>query len=185
MLRNAPKVILMGETRDAETARVVFDASNTGHLCFSTLHTNDAPSTLQRLYKLGITKEDIAENLLGIFAQRLVRALCSHCKVHDGREETKTILSAVTGDNFTYYQASEHGCPNCRFSGYRGRKMIHEVLDTSSRDIRKLIEDDASISTIRSKGISPGYSMWECGLKYISQGVTSIEELRRVINNVE
>ncbi len=183
LLRNAPKVILMGETRDGETARVVFDASNTGHLVFSTLHTNDAPSALQRLFKMGVSKEDVAENLLGIFAQRLVRQLCVNCKVPDTRDETREIVSSITENIGTLYKASDSGCPNCRHTGYRGRKMIHEVLDTANDEIREMIETGSSISAIRNKGILPGHSMWECGLKYISQGSISLEELHRVINN--
>ncbi len=179
ILRNAPDTILFGEVRDEGTARELFRAANTGHLVLSTLHANGAGAALARLEDLDVSRDRAAGGLLGILAQRLVRKLCSTCKVVDERSSTWQYIgslpagsAAATGS--TAFRASARGCLNCKHTGYRGRRMIHELLHCSSK-VRDQLETQAPLSALRS-GIQ-GATMREAGLALVATGVTSIEEL--------
>lgn len=179
LLRNAPDVILMGEVRDAEVAAILLDAANTGHLVFTTLHTNNAALALARLKRLKVDMDSLASVLLGVLAQRLVRVLCPKCKQKDDRMETEVAMSVPYVDsNAPVYRAGD-GCPHCDGTGYKGRKMIYESLDVT-RKIRELIENNATPSEIVEKGIDHDKSLWACGVKLMAQGITSLEEIRRV-----
>jgi type II secretory ATPase GspE/PulE/Tfp pilus assembly ATPase PilB-like protein len=184
LLRNAPKVILMGEVRDADTAKSLIEAANTGHLVFTTLHTNTASQAISRLRKLEVDMDSLAGELLGVLAQRLVRCLCKHCKTPDTTEETKEDLNLsqnpfLKGYPYQPHRASEFGCDKCNYSGYSGRRIVYELMDVTPT-VRKLIEQNRSTSEIAMHGIKPGFSMWDCGLKLVCVGETSMEELRRV-----
>lgn len=177
LLRNAPNVILIGEIRDEGVARIALDAAHTGHLVFSTLHTNDAPSAMLRLRRLGVGGEDMASALLGVLAQRLVRKLCTRCREPDIRSDTAKLLNANGG--MTVYRARDGGCPACGGTGYRGRRLIHELLHVSPH-VRGLIESGATVGEIGRNGLTEDGSMWNMGLRLVAAGETSIDEIMRV-----
>jgi type II secretory ATPase GspE/PulE/Tfp pilus assembly ATPase PilB-like protein len=180
LLRNAPDVILMGEVRDKEVAQILLDAANTGHLAFTTLHTNTAALALARLKRLEVDQQTLASVLLGILAQRLVRVLCPACKVSDNRPGTLADLAEGRDylGSYTPYRQGP-GCPNCDFTGYRGRRIIYELLQVNG-EVRKLIEDGAAPSAIGKRGISSGSTMWANGMKLVADGLTSFDEVNRV-----
>lgn len=178
LLRNAPDVILMGEVRDAGIASILLDAANTGHLVFTTLHTNDATLAVARLKQLGVDMNSLAAVLLGVLAQRLVRVLCPKCKVLDYRAETFEVLEEAYLDHLPHkvpFKAGD-GCKHCDNTGYKSRTMIYELLDVNI-DVRVLIEKGASPSEIAKLGIPYGSSMWASCVKLVAQGITSYEEL--------
>jgi type II secretory ATPase GspE/PulE/Tfp pilus assembly ATPase PilB-like protein len=181
LLRNAPDVILMGEVRDKEVAQILLDAANTGHLAFTTLHTNTAALALARLKRLEVDQQTLASVLLGILAQRLVRVLCPSCKIADNRAEIiGEMVEArdyLEGVYAPYRQGP--GCPHCDFTGYRGRRIIYELLQVNG-EVRQLIEEGAAPSAIGKRGIKPGSTMWANGMKLVAQGLTSYEEVQRV-----
>lgn len=180
LLRNAPDVILVGEVRDKGVAQILLDAANTGHLAFSTLHTNNAAMALARLKALSVDMNTLASVLLGILAQRLVRVLCPRCREEDTSEETKAALQVeyLAHHVLAPYKAGA-GCEYCDHTGYRGRRMVYEVLEVT-HDIQALIEEGATPSAIAREGIRPDRTMWANGLRLVADGVTSLEELRRV-----
>jgi type II secretory ATPase GspE/PulE/Tfp pilus assembly ATPase PilB-like protein len=181
LLRNAPDVILVGEVRDSGVAQILLDAANTGHLAFSTLHTNNAAMALARLKALHVDMNTLASVLLGILAQRLVRVLCPRCHQPDESEDTAAALQTEYLKDITDkkpYQAGE-GCEYCDYTGYRGRRMLYELLEVDHH-VQELIEEGAAPSVIARKGIQPDRTMWASGLRLVARGVTSLEELRRV-----
>lgn len=176
LLREAPDVILVGELRDdAELVKTTLAAANTGHLVFATLHTNSAAKAVMRLTEIGAPHEVLAAVLKGVLAQRLVGVLCQHCKSPDDRPETFNELNRphLNGVNKTPFISV--GCPHCGFSGFRGRKMIYEMMDGDR--VRTLIEGRSPVSEIEKQGITPGQSLWARGLTLVAQGVTSMDEL--------
>lgn len=180
LLRNAPDVILMGEVRDAQVAQTLLDASNTGHLAFTTLHTNTAALALARLKRLQVDQQTLASVLLGILAQRLVRVLCPHCKKEDTRPDTKSELDEAGAyiKSYTPHRQGP-GCAHCDYTGYRGRRIIFELLQVTP-DVRKLIEDGAAPSVIGLAGIPRDATMWANGIKMVADGTTSFDEILRV-----
>lgn len=174
LLRNAPNVILIGEIRDEGVARTTLDAAHTGHLVFSTLHTNSAAGALLRLRRLGVPGEDLGEALLGILAQRLARRLCERCKVPDSRPGTQALLGGAAA-----FRARDGGCPACAGAGYRGRIPIYELLHVNGK-VRGLIERGAPVIEIEREAIGAEGSMWAMGLKLVAGGKTSVDELLRV-----
>lgn len=179
MLRQAPDVILMGETRDAESAAVLLDAAHTGHLAVSTLHTNSAVKALIRLRLLGVDGESLSAALQGILAQRLVRKLCPHCSMEDTREDTlETLRKAayLTGEH--HPRAQGGGCVHCGFTGFKGRAMVYETLDVTP-PVRRLLERSAPLTEIMGAAFPPGTTMWGSGLQMVAAGEVSIEELRK------
>jgi type II secretory ATPase GspE/PulE/Tfp pilus assembly ATPase PilB-like protein len=176
MLRSAPHIIFWGETRNnKEIADLMLDASNTGHLVFTTLHTNDAPSAVDRLLSIGVDHRQLADSLLCVLAQRLVRKLCRHCAVNDDRETTATEIQRVELRQKEPLRAV--GCAHCK-DGYRGRMMVYELLHGDT--IRHLIENREPTSRIREVGLKKGQSMYERGLLLVAQGLTTIDEVLRV-----
>jgi type II secretory ATPase GspE/PulE/Tfp pilus assembly ATPase PilB-like protein len=190
-LRADPDVIMVGEMRDYETAKTGVEASLTGHLVFSTLHTNSAPETIVRLLDMGIDPLNFADSLLGILAQRLVRTLCKACKepYHPTREEYDELaenygeelfaqLNVPYDDNLTFYRAK--GCNACDGTGYRGRMGIHELL-VSTLEIKELIQKKASVEEIRQKAIHQGMrTLLQDGVEKVLQGKTDFAQVRRV-----
>jgi len=188
LLRSAPDVILVGEIRDEDVAKMALDASNTGHLVFSTLHTNSASLAIPRLKLLQVDMPTLASVLLAVVGQRLVRTLCTGCRQPDDRPETHEAVSGW----LSRIRASEPettlgklyrrgpGCQACKYTGISGRRVIYEVLENTPR-VRELIEDNAK-PTLIEKEIPQGYSLFDCGLRMVNEGVTSLDEVRRVVN---
>lgn len=179
VLRQDPDVILVGEMRDEETALIAHQASMTGHLVFTTLHTNDAVSSVMRLKDMGVPQYMIASSLIGIVAQRLVRKICLHCKeaYAPSSDEIKAAgLKAASKTRF--YRGA--GCKNCGGSGYLGRTGIYEVLTVTPK-IKKLISSGAHEDEIRRAAIDAGMvSIQDDGFQKVASGITSFEELTRV-----
>jgi type IV pilus assembly protein PilB len=177
-LRQDPDRIMVGETRDLETAQIAIQASLTGHLVFTTLHTNDAPGAIARLIDMGVEPFLIASSLEGVLAQRLVRKICSGCKTP--YEPNEALLRQIglsvhdVGDKNFYYGT---GCVECNQTGYRGRKGIYELLDITE-PIRELITQRAPSVVIRQKAIELGMNTLRAdGLRSIFDGETTIEEV--------
>jgi type IV pilus assembly protein PilB len=180
ILRQDPDVVMVGEIRDLETAQIAIQASLTGHLVFTTVHTNDAPSTIARLVDLGLETFLITATLEGIVAQRLVRRICLNCKT--AFEPTDEMLMAVgltpedVGDKQLYYG---RGCDLCNNTGYRGRIGIYEIM-VFNDEIRDLIMNKASTNVLREAAKRNGMRMLrENGLSLLFDGVTTIEEVVR------
>ena len=177
ILRQDPDVIMVGEIRDKETAEVAIQASLTGHLVFSTLHTNDAPSSLTRLIDMGLEPFLISSSLILIVAQRLVRKICPKCKEEYAPSQTALGDLGLTG-SMKFYRGK--GCTSCKSSGFSGRIGIFEIL-VLNEDIRKMVEEKASADMIRKKAIGLGMkSLREDGLDKVKAGLTTIEEILRV-----
>ena len=177
ILRQDPDVVLVGEIRDKETAQIALQASLTGHLVLSTLHTNDAPNTVTRLVDMGMESYKIAPALRGIVAQRLMRRLCKKCLVQ-ATEPVSERLQRFVPPGITLYQAV--GCSDCSMTGYRGRFSIVEVL-TMSPDLERRIADGASAEKIAEAARKAGMrSLWGSGLRHVLAGESTLEELLRV-----
>ncbi|HUK56685.1 MAG TPA: ATPase, T2SS/T4P/T4SS family [Nitrospiria bacterium] len=182
ILRQDPNVILIGEIRDLETAEIAFRAAMTGHLVLSTVHTNDAPSTITRLIDLGVPRYLVGSLVMGVIAQRLVRSVCPRCKTVispplESLVSLKIPLDSVKNVSFYYGK----GCTYCNYIGYQGRTGLYEVLEMTPR-IRELVVADAAEQDIRSTALaSKMTSLGEDGLNKVKEGVTTIEELLRVI----
>ena len=178
ILRQDPDVIMVGEIRDLETAEIAAQSSLTGHIVFTTLHTNDAPSSIARLLDLGIEPFLITATLEGIVAQRLVRKICEKCKTPFEPTETQLMELGLTpadvkGKTFYYGR----GCSKCNNTGYRGRIGIFEIMVLND-EIRELIMNQASTNLLRSAAIKAGMRLLrENGLTAIYDGITTIEEV--------
>lgn len=179
ILRHDPDVILVGEIRDHETAQIAVQASLTGHLVFSTLHTNDAPGALTRLVDMGVEPYLVASSLEAVLAQRLVRLLCPHCKQADTSPATQSIkLQLDIPPNLTVYRAV--GCRECRQTGYFGRRAIFEWMDANP-EIRQLVLKNASSDVIREVARRNGMrALADDGWRLVRLGVTTPEEVLRV-----
>jgi type IV pilus assembly protein PilB len=180
-LRQSPDIILVGEIRDFETAEIAVKAALTGHLVLSTLHTNDAPSSISRLLNMGIEPFLVSASLVLIAAQRLARKICREC-----REEEKIPLTALVQLGFSEEEASTtkcykgRGCPVCNNSGYKGRIALYEVMPVGS-EIKEMILEGASADELKKTAIRFGMkSLRMSGLTKVNEGVTSIEEVMRV-----
>lgn len=181
MLRQAPNVILVGEMRDLETASMGIQASLTGHLVFSTLHTNDAPSAITRLVDMGVPGYMVASSVIGIMAQRLVRVVCPKCKRPYTPSEAELRAAHITPEmaaKATFFKGK--GCVNCNKSGYRGRRAIFELMYMSPK-VRELTFKGESTSVIRQVARSEGMKvLFEDGIVKAMKGITTIEEVMRV-----
>ncbi len=178
ILRQDPDVILVGEIRDKETANIAIQASLTGHLVLSTLHTNDAASSVTRLVDIGIESYKIAAALKGVVAQRLMRRLCVHCReLSVGQVPDR--LKKYFPEQGTLYRAV--GCAECSMTGYRGRLAIEEVLHATD-EVERRIAGNESVERINDAAREGGMrSLWESGVQHVRQGETTIEELLRVL----
>ena len=182
ILRHDPDIVLVGEMRDKETAEIAIKLANTGHLTFSTLHTNDAPSAVSRLFKMGIEPFLIAYAINLIVAQRLVRRLCTKCKKRvvnfDEGLMAAAELSIAEWRNFTIYEAA--GCDECNGTGYKGRLAIHEAL-YFTKELRQLIVragSDVDEESLKLQAKKDGsLTLREAGLEKVKMGLTSIEEV--------
>jgi general secretion pathway protein E len=178
IVRQDPDIIMVGEIRDIETAEIAIHSALTGHLVFSTLHTNDAPGAITRLLDMGIEGFLVSSSLIGILAQRLVRVICPACKEPYKPQQDVIDKMEFLPDNFTTYYGA--GCEECRNTGYRGRTGIFELMAIDG-EIRRLVIERASSDIIRKKAVSKGMQVLrECGWEKVKQGVTTIEEVLRV-----
>jgi type IV pilus assembly protein PilB len=180
ILRQDPDMILVGEIRDRETAQTAIEASLTGHVVFSTLHTNDAASAITRLVDIGIEPFLLTGTLQGILAQRLVRRVCTECKVfYEPGDDILRRLQVDAGQLAGKKFAQGRGCEVCNFTGYRGRMAITEVLVIDDR-VRELILAGASTSAVLAAAIEGGMQpLRESGLRAVYDGETSVEEVLR------
>jgi type IV pilus assembly protein PilB len=180
-LRQDPDVILVGEMRDAETVQIAIRAALTGHLVFSTLHTNDGPSTITRLLDMGVVPFLVSSSLLLVVAQRLCRRICLEC-----REEVELPLSVMLDAGFTPEESEALktyrgvGCGSCANTGYRGRTAIHEILEITP-EIQQAIVEQRSAIELRTIATKQGLrSLRQSGLRKVARGVTTIDEVLRV-----
>ncbi len=189
-LRADPDVIMVGEMRDHETVATGIEASLTGHLVFSTLHTNSAPETITRLLDMGMDPFNFADALLGVLAQRLVRTLCKDCKeaYHPSREEFDALARAYEGDfdalgvsysdDLELYRAK--GCDKCNNSGYKGRAGIVEIINGTD-EMKALIQSKAQMEVLRKQAVKDGMTtLMQDGIRKVFLGLTDIQQIRKV-----
>ena len=185
ILRQDPDVVLLGEIRDQEAARIAMQAAQTGHLVLSTLHTDDAPSAMTRLIGMGMEPYVMASALVGIVAQRLVRRLCTACRrQYTPDAETLRALNITEADaaELAFFRAV--GCEDCHGTGYRGRIAVYEVMPVTDK-VRRLIAQNAGEEMVRDAAIGAGMvTLGEDGLSKVKAGITTAEELLRVVTEV-
>ncbi len=178
ILRQDPNIVMVGEIRDTETAEIAVRASLTGHLVLSTLHTNDAVSSITRLRDMGIEPYLIASSLIGVVAQRLVRKICPECRTEYTPSEQERILMQNQGA-FADKLYKGRGCGNCSSTGYRGRVAIHEVLPMTD-ELRRLINESGSIEQMREVAKREGMtSLLEDGFRKVAMGITTLQEVMK------
>jgi type IV pilus assembly protein PilB len=184
MLRQAPNIILVGEIRDQETAEIAVQASLTGHLVFSTLHTNDAPSAITRLVDIGVPPFLIASSVIAIMAQRLVRVVCPKCKEPDKPPAAEIRASGITPDRLSTAQFMRgRGCTYCHHSGYRGRLGIFELLKLNAA-IREMTFNREPTQTIRRQARLLGMrTLLEDGINKALRGITTLEEVLSICHH--
>jgi general secretion pathway protein E len=182
IVRQDPDIIMVGEIRDLETADIAIHSALTGHLVFSTLHTNDAPGAVTRLLDMGIESFLVSSSLIGVLAQRLVRIICPDCKAPvKPSEEFLEEIGAEKGV-FIYHGT---GCEECRYTGYKGRTGIFELM-VLTEDIRRLILEKTSANIIKQKAVSLGMqTLRENGWQKVREGITTMEEVLRVTQEEE
>jgi len=188
MLRHDPDVMMVGEVRDFETAEIAIRAALTGHLVFSTLHTNDAAGAVTRLLDMGIEPFLVSSSLECLIAQRLVRLICPHCKAPLSQEKRNELFeqlkdTALVDKEVELFEGK--GCQECRFTGYRGRTAIHEILIVTE-SIREMIVNRASSQQIKQKAVSGGMrTLRQDGLRKVLAGLTTFTEVLRVTQQDE
>ncbi|MDY6878698.1 MAG: GspE/PulE family protein [Desulfatiglans sp.] len=180
-LRHDPDVILVGEIRDSETASTAVTASSTGHLVLSTLHTNSSVGAIPRLRDLGVRSFLIADSLIGVVSQRLVRKICNACKeAYIPSDSEKAYLK----DSSPYELYRGKGCAVCNGSGYFGRTLVYELL-TVDKDLSRLIDQEAELGMILEKASQNGFvNMFDVTVQKVKEGITSAEEAIRVLGNI-
>lgn len=177
-LRQDPDVIMVGEIRDEETAQMAVRASLTGHLFLSTVHTNDALSTIFRLRDLGISPDMLSSTLIGLLAQRLIRKICPYCK-EEYKPDPKLLKYYELPEDYVYYRG--RGCESCRFKGYLGRTVIAEIFYIDE-DFIKLLSKDATLPEFLELAKSKNIKFLKDDAKRkVLEGITTVEEIKRVI----
>jgi type IV pilus assembly protein PilB len=178
-LRQDPDIMLVGETRDKETAKIAVEAALTGHLVFTTLHTNDAPSSILRLQEMDIEPFLISSSIIGIVAQRLLRRICPNCREkYTADEQILKFLSIDHIENKTYYKGK--GCDKCNGTGYKGRVGAYEVMKINDH-LRDLIASGANSSVLRLAAQESGMrTLLEYSIDLAREGLTTLEEVIRV-----
>ncbi|MCA1933537.1 MAG: Flp pilus assembly complex ATPase component TadA [Calditerrivibrio sp.] len=178
ILRQDPDIIMVGEIRDKETAEIAIQASLTGHLVLSTIHTNDSVSSVVRLVDMGIENFLVSSSLIGVVGQRLVRKICKSCKKSYRPEKELIERLGIKNEDLLFYRGE--GCPDCKYTGYSGRIGIYEVLKIDNQ-IKNMITKGKSIDEIRTVAMQNGFkTMYDSGLEIAKSGITSIEEVLRV-----
>jgi type IV pilus assembly protein PilB len=179
-LRQDPDIILVGEIRDFETAEIAIKAALTGHLVLSTLHTNDAPSTINRMINMGVEPFLIASSTVLVLAQRLMRTLCSSCKEEYRPSDAELVSLGITREEAAstkFFQ--KRGCPTCNNSGYKGRVAIYEVMPMSE-NLRRVVLERGSVLDIKEVARREGLrTLRESAILKFKQGMTSYEEIIR------
>lgn len=182
LMRQDPDIIMIGEVRDQDTADMAIQAALTGHLVLSTLHTNDAPSSLTRLHDLGVQPFLTAATILGVMAQRLIRTLCEHCKeitTIDPESWSQLVNPWTSSPPAQIYKAV--GCEQCRGTGYKGRMGLYEILVLSA-EMKRLVGDGANLNQIKKQAYQEGLQPLRlAGAKRVAQGTTTLEEVMRVV----
>ncbi|MBC6904161.1 type II/IV secretion system protein [Saccharophagus sp. K07] len=186
LMRQDPDIIMVGEIRDLETAQMAVQAALTGHLVLSTLHTNDAPTSISRLLDLGIPAYLLKATVVGVMAQRLVRTLCKHCRVKTevDKEDWESLVRPwkVTKPEFIY---TAGGCLECRNTGYMGRQGIYEIMPLTE-SLQRLIHDDTDLNMLRQQAMREGMrTLRLSGAQKVAAGLTTVEEVLRVAPPVE
>ena len=186
MLRQAPNIVMVGEIRDLETAEIAINASLTGHMVFSTLHTNDAPSAVSRLVDMGVKPFLVSASLRAALAQRLVRSICQNCKEPYQPTSAELSVLGITQDQAAGASFMKGaGCPNCADKGYRGRKGVFEIFVVNS-EIEEMIYNNVSIVELRSKAREMGMrSMRNDGFRKVLAGITTLDEVLMVTTEEE
>jgi type IV pilus assembly protein PilB len=186
MLRQAPNVILVGEMRDTETAQMGIQASLTGHLVFSTLHTNDAPGAITRMIDMGVPAYLVASSVVAVLAQRLVRVVCTKCKQPHQPLDSQIQEAGITPEQLkTATFMKGRGCVNCQKSGYKGRLGIFELMVMNNK-IRELAFQGAATTDIRRAAVATGMTvMFEDGIEKSLRGITTLDEVFRVSKKAE
>jgi type II secretory ATPase GspE/PulE/Tfp pilus assembly ATPase PilB-like protein len=172
-----PDIILVGEIRDEETAGIAVEAALTGHLLVSTLHTNDAPSTVTRMVEMGIEPFNISASLVCVCAQRLLRRVCKNCKVpYDPVGREKSILEKALGWSGQIYKANPQGCPTCSGTGYKGRVGIHELM-TNSEALTEGINKEIEVAELKRIAMKTGMkTLHQDSMLKVKMGLTTVEE---------
>ena len=185
ILRSDPDIIMVGEIRDVETAKISVEAALTGHFVLSSLHTNDAPSALTRLNEMGVEPFLTGAAVTAVLAQRLVRKLCTHCcemymaTPQEMRDARFTAEQVAAADGVGLYR--KKGCPRCNQTGYKGRIGVYQLMEMSE-DLSRLASQHASREEIERSAMSGGMkTLWDDGLAKVTSGLTSLEELARVL----
>lgn len=180
ILRQDPDIIMIGEVRDTETLTASIQAALTGHLVLATLHTNDAPSAITRMVQMGAEPYLVADALIGVVAQRLVRKICPYCKdvYHPSKQELELIKPYLKED-ITFYKGK--GCKECEFTGYLGREMISEVLVINDKLAHLIANNKDKVEIIEVAKELGFVSMIEDGINKIKAGITTLEEILRVV----
>ncbi len=176
-LRQDPNIIMVGEIRDIETGGIAIKAALTGHLVLSTLHTNDAPSTVTRMIDMGLEPFNVAAALNVVTAQRLLRRICNNCKREETYSDEYLTAARLTDDqrNLTFYKGE--GCDDCGGTGYKGRQGLYEVM-AGTHSLRKLIMQGAGVDEIRAQALDDGMlTLRMDGMKKVEQGITTLEEV--------
>ncbi len=179
ILRQDPDIIMIGEIRDQETASIAVQASITGHLVVSTLHTNSAASTITRLADMGIEPYLIADSTIGVIAQRLVRRLCPDCKkAKKASADDLELLMREPDEDITIYEPC--GCPRCDGTGFKGRIGVYEIMEVS-QPLKTIISKNGSAEDIKNKALEEGMNTLRMSAtKYVLEGITSVPEMMRV-----
>ena len=179
ILRQDPDIVMVGEIRDTETAEIAVRAAITGHLVLSTIHTNDAPSSIVRLKDMGVAPYLVSSALVGVIAQRLIRKLCMYCKEeYSASDYEKEILCVPREKDLTLYR--KVGCNRCSNTGYKGRVGIYEIMEIN-REVRDLINEDASVENITNTALKNGMkTLSMSAMNVILSGNSTVEELLRV-----
>jgi general secretion pathway protein E len=179
IVRQDPDIVMVGEIRDAETAQIAVQASLTGHLVLSTVHTNSAAAAVTRLRDMGIEPFLLSSTLTAVVAQRLVRRLCEHCKTayKPGTNELE-LLGLSSSEHFEFYKA--HGCEKCNGNGYDGRLGIYEVIELDSK-IRRMVHDNAREQDIEEVAFAKAGTLQSSGVNHVVNGLTTSEEVLRVV----
>jgi type II secretory ATPase GspE/PulE/Tfp pilus assembly ATPase PilB-like protein len=176
-MRQDPDIIMVGETRDLETAEICVRAALTGHLVFTTLHTNDAPSAVTRLIDIGIAAYLLSSTISLVVAQRLLRRLCDHCK--EAYEPLQEVRDRLRVNEELLYRAK--GCEPCTNTGYRGRLGIYEVM-ALPRELRDVIAKGSPAHVLKDAAMHVGMpTLWDEGMRKVKEGSTSLEELESVV----
>jgi type IV pilus assembly protein PilB len=185
ILRSDPDVVMVGEIRDGETAKISIEAALTGHFVLSTLHTNDAPGALTRLTEMGVEPFLTGAAISGVLAQRLARKLCTHCcelyqpSVDELLRARVSPDVAAASDGMVFYR--KVGCPRCGHTGYRGRVGVFQLLEMTE-SLERLAARGATREELeRTAGEEGMRTLWDDGLRKVAMGLTSIEELARVV----